>query len=250
MNLNQAVIFCGGRGERLRPLTDHMPKPMIPVNGKPFLDYLLQTLKDAGIRKVLLLTGYKAEKITEYYYRYDTGDFRIDESRGTAEDLTGRRLLNAYPMLDEHFLLCYGDNYWPIEIEAMKSLYESHTSPIMTTVFSNKFGTAEYGQENNIEVIDNQVIQYDKRRLHHWSNGVDIGYFIVEKNSLSPYLEETGNISFEETIVANKARLGQMTAYVTDRQYHWITTLEDLKNFEKLVSFTNYKPIEWRKLWN
>ena len=42
-NVDQAVIFAGGRGERLRPLTDHLPKPMAPVNGVPFLDYLIKT---------------------------------------------------------------------------------------------------------------------------------------------------------------------------------------------------------------
>lgn len=248
MNLTQAVIFAGGRGERLRPLTDNCPKPMVRVNCQAFfIDYLLETLANVGITKVLFLTGYRKELFPRYFNQVKHD--RIKEftySEGAEEDQTGRRLLNAYKDLDDHFLLCYGDNYWPIEIEAMKSLYESHNSPIMTTVFSNKNGTSEYGHDNNIEVVDNQVIQYDKKRLHHWSNGVDIGYFIVAKDSLIPYREDTGNISFEETIVANKARLGQLIAHVTDQQYYWITTIEDLKNFEKIVVENNYKPINWR----
>ena len=60
----QAVILCGGLGTRLRPLTENMPKPMAPVNGKPFLHYLIEQVRDQGIRRILLLTGYRSEMIT------------------------------------------------------------------------------------------------------------------------------------------------------------------------------------------
>jgi UTP-glucose-1-phosphate uridylyltransferase len=49
-----AVILCGGRGERLRPLTDTVPKPLLPVNGRPLLDYLLDHLSQSGIREFIL----------------------------------------------------------------------------------------------------------------------------------------------------------------------------------------------------
>src|SRR5271170_965123 len=122
--INQAVIFAGGRGERLRPLTDHLPKPMAPVNGVPFLDYLIKTLEDAGIKKILFLLGYRAETIVDRYGKCLPSGVKIEYSIGTAEDLTGRRLLNAYEQLDERFLLLYGDNYWPIEIDRMTALFE------------------------------------------------------------------------------------------------------------------------------
>ena len=67
MTVSQAVILCGGRGERLRPLTDEMPKPMVLVNGRPFLQYLLEQLAENGINRFVLLTGYLGEKIVEYF---------------------------------------------------------------------------------------------------------------------------------------------------------------------------------------
>jgi NDP-sugar pyrophosphorylase family protein len=54
MTVSQAVILCGGRGERLRPLTDEMPKPMVSVNGRPFLQYLLEQLAENGISRFVL----------------------------------------------------------------------------------------------------------------------------------------------------------------------------------------------------
>ena len=63
----QAVIFCGGLGTRLRPLTDSLPKPMMPILDKPFLEYLLQQLSEQGINRFVLLTGYLGEMIQEYF---------------------------------------------------------------------------------------------------------------------------------------------------------------------------------------
>ena len=67
MNMPKAVILAGGRGERLRPLTDAVPKPMINVNGKPFLEHQLELLKKNRILEVLLCVGYLNEKITDYF---------------------------------------------------------------------------------------------------------------------------------------------------------------------------------------
>ena len=67
MKLNQAVILAGGRGERLRPLTDRIPKPMTPINGRPFLDFLIHSIIQAGIENILFLLGYKANVIVERY---------------------------------------------------------------------------------------------------------------------------------------------------------------------------------------
>ena len=242
MSFEQAVIFAGGRGERLRPLTETVPKPMAPVNGVPFLDYLLKTLEDVGIKKILFLLGYRAETIVNRYGKHLPGGTQVEYSIGRAEDLTGRRLLNAYPYLDDRFLLLYGDNYWPIEKKEMTALFESKKACALTTVFSNKRGSAEYGRENNVEVDKNAfVVEYDKKRVSKKLNGVDIGYFIIDKNILDPKMP--GNISFEETILAPLAKEHRLLAYMTDRQYYYITNIESLRNFEQVVQKEGFIPI-------
>ena len=57
MNIQQAAILCGGMGKRLRPITNTIPKPMVLVNGRPFLEYLLEQLKQNGIKEVVLMTA-------------------------------------------------------------------------------------------------------------------------------------------------------------------------------------------------
>lgn len=247
MKIEQAVIFCGGRGERLRPLTDTMPKPMVPVNGKPFLEYLFYTLEKAGIKKVLLLVGYKGSQIA---MRYGSGylfEFMIEYSFGSTEDMTGRRLTNAYDQLDDHFLLCYGDNYLSeIPLQEMQEHYGRYEAPLMTTVFNNKKGTGEYGNENNVWVgEDNYVTRYDKTRKNETLNGIDIGYFIVDKTFIDHLIP--WNFSFEEKIIYESARTRKLIAYTTDQQYYWITNLESLLEFERVVTLRNLKTVEWRK---
>ncbi len=149
-NINQAVILAGGRGERLIPLTDSMPKPMAPINGVPFLDYLIYSIVQAGIKNILILLGYKADVIIDRYN--SMRNISIEFSYGSVNDQTGRRVLNAYDQLDDYFLLMYGDNYWPIELDAMSSNYQKLNASVTTNVFSNKMGTGEYGFGNNVVV--------------------------------------------------------------------------------------------------
>ena len=238
--ITQAIILAGGRGERLIPLTDSMPKPMAPINGVPFLDYLIYSIVQAGIKNILILLGYKADVIVDRYN--SMRDISIEFSYGSVNDQTGRRVLNAYDQLDDYFLLMYGDNYWPIELDAMSSNYQKLNASVTTTVFSNKIGTGEYGFGNNVVVSDNNyVVQYDKKRETFNANGIDIGYFLAAKNTLDP--EMPGNVSFEIDILPELIAKKQLGAYVTDTQYYYITNMQTLKNFEVDAKTNNFLPL-------
>lgn len=244
--IEQAVILAGGKGERLKPVTDHLPKPMAPVLGVPFLDYLLGLLKQAGIKRVVLLVGYKNEVIRERYRAVGDPDFSVDFSVGREEDLTGRRVLDAFDRLESRFLLLYGDNYWRLDLQAMCDLYRKTGARLTTTVFRNRQGTAEYGFENNVEVgPDGRVLRYDKSRTSARLNGVDIGFFLVDKTCLDPTIRD--NVSFEEAILPPLVEAKSVFAYETDEQYHYITTADDLRRFERTVHETGIAPLSWKK---
>lgn len=232
--IKQAVILAGGQGTRLCPLTNGLPKPLAPVNGIPFLDYLLSCLIDVGIVHVVLLVGYKAEKIMNRYGHELADGTKIDYSIGEVDDATGRRLLNAKHLLDDTFMLLYADNYWPIDLKNMQVLYQKNQVGVMATVFSNQSGTGEYGSENNVEVsADGFVICYDKSRQSNHLNGVDIGYFIVNKSWIPFHRDD--NLSFEEDLLPEFIAQKQLAAFVTDTQYYYITDMPSLKSFEDMV---------------
>jgi len=230
----QAVIFAGGRGERLKPLTDSIPKPMAPVLGRSFLDYLLKSLTDAGIKRILFLLGYRAEAIMDHYGNALPDGTSVSYSVGTVVEQTGRRLLNAYDLIEDHFLLLYGDNYWQPPLQSMARNYLLLGLPVTTTVFNNKNGTGEYGFGNNVCVgQDQKVLVYDKTRKAQFLNGVDIGFFLVEKKIINP--REEGNLSFEEVILNRLVREHKVGAFMTDEQYYYITSLESLRQFENVA---------------
>ena len=239
--IKQAVILAGGIGKRLRPITEEIPKPLAPVNNKPFLDYLIQSLIDVKINRILILTGYKARLIEKRYSNIKK--LNIAFHRGKENDNTGLRLINALELLDEKFLLLYGDNYWRIELNRMIKVYDKSNIAVSTTVFSNKTGTGEYGKQNNIVVGNNGlVINYDKKRRTKEANGVDIGYFIVNRNILLDI--KLKNPSFETDILPKLITKKNLMAFITDKQYYFITNKTSLNNFSRVVQHNNIKPLE------
>ena len=227
MHIKQAIILAGGKGTRLRPHTIEIPKPMVDINGYPFLDYLLSNIYSTGIRKVLILVGYKSQVIINHYKNFKHMDISFSYSH---EDvLTGTRIMNAYNLLDPHFLLMYGDNYWKIELEKMIAHFKLTKKNLMTTVYDNKMQDGEYGKENNIQVSELGVVKkYDKSRKSRTLNGVDIGFFIINRNILET---DSSNFSFEESLLKKLAAKGKLSAFVTDKKYYYITNNESLEKF-------------------
>ena len=230
--INQAVILAGGMGKRLLPLTKNLPKPMAPINNIPFLSYLIFTLKKQGIKKILILVGYKSKKIINFYkIKKDIFQFSYSNTKSD----TGRRVLDAHKLLDKEFVLLYGDNFWSPNLKKMYKKFKSKKAYVSTTVFNNYFGTAEYGKENNVYVDKKSFVQkYDKKREDKKLNGIDIGFFIVEKKFLNFFKEKSKNYSFESDFLIKAIEFKKLIAYRTDRQYYSITNFKMLKKFEKI----------------
>ena len=108
----QAVILVGGLGTRLGEITKSVPKPMVEIGKQPFLEYLIRNLRRYGISRFLLLTGYKAEYIREYFSRSEFRDVDIQFSEEQVQSGTAGALLVAKDKLEEEFLLLNGDTFF------------------------------------------------------------------------------------------------------------------------------------------
>ena len=217
MRPTQVVILAGGRGTRLRPLTDTLPKPMIHIAGKPFLEHLIELLAEQGMRRIVLLLGYLPEVIQDYFGDGSRWGVRIQYCVSAVDDETGRRLRLAAPDLDPCFLLLYSDNYWPMQIGKMWSRFAAAEVPAMITVYSNRDGYTK----NCVRVDDDGYIAvYDKSRLQPNLQGVEIGYAIVSKAVLD--LMPDANVSFEESVYPQLAARRQLLAYRTEHRYYSI----------------------------
>lgn len=229
--LKQAVILAGGRGTRLKPLTDTIPKPMIPIKGKPFLEYLLENLRDQGIEKVLLLLGYLPHKIKSYFGDGSSFGIEIDYSISDVQYETGRRIKLAEDKIEQFFLLMYCDNYWPMRLKHMWAKFINSGVAAQITVYANKDNYTKH----NVRMDDKGlVIAYDKNRELKNLQGVDIGYAIMSKEILTflPY----ENVSFEKTVYSLLIERGQLSAYLTDHRYYSIGSHDRLPLTELFFS--------------
>ena len=110
MRINQAVILAAGRGTRMRELTANVPKPMIEVHGKPVLQHILEGLRNAGIGDFLLIVGYRAEAVREFFGDGSRYNVAIRYVTQTVQDGTGRVVELARDFIDNRpFILAYGD---------------------------------------------------------------------------------------------------------------------------------------------
>jgi D-glycero-D-manno-heptose 1,7-bisphosphate phosphatase len=219
----QAVILAGGRGERLKPLTNILPKPMVSVNNKPFLAYLIDLLKFNGIKEILLLLGYLPQPIINYFGDGSKFGVNIKYSVGGITWRTGKRIRKVSNLLDQHFLLLYCDNYWPLNLKKLINFYKKYPALVSVTVYSNR----DRITKNNI-LVDNRgcVIKYDHSRMDKNLNGVEIGFFIINKAVLN--LMPNNNFNFEQEILTQLVKKGQLQAYLTDHRYYSIGTLNRL----------------------
>ena len=210
----QAVILAGGRGTRMKPLTDRRPKPMIEVHGKPFLEYQVEQLREQGFERLLLLLGYLPEVIRDYFGDGQRWDIKIDYSVTHVDDETGRRMKFAEPYLDPCFLLMYCDNYWPMQIDRMWELFSSMRASALLTVYSNK----DKYTRNCVRVEpDNFVSIYDKSCSYPDLNGVEISYAILKKEIVRGLTHD--NVSFETSVYPRLIQHRELVAFVTDHRY-------------------------------
>lgn len=215
MEVKQAVILAGGRGERLRPFTDEQPKPMYPIGGVPFITRLIEQVKSFGMEEVVLLLGYKAEKIQEELGDGSRFGIKIIYDVTPPEYDTAERLLHAQESISEDFLLMYCDNYCPVDFQQLCKSYYDNNALIQLSVYSNK---DKYTKDNLIVDEGGQVVVYDKKRLTPNLSGVDIGYAIVNKKSFELIGDNKSFAAVYPILVAD----GKLFATVTDHRYYSI----------------------------
>ncbi|MCL4457671.1 MAG: D-glycero-beta-D-manno-heptose 1,7-bisphosphate 7-phosphatase [Nitrospirae bacterium] len=218
----QAVILAGGMGTRLRPLTNTRPKPMIEFNNKPFLQYLIELLREQGFARILLLLGYLPEVIIDYFEDGKAFGIDIDYSVTEVSNETGRRLKLASEKIDDYFFLMYCDNYWPMDFDRMWMHFVKQRVIAQTTVYRN----SDNYTKSNVQFDNSKVVCYDKSRRGVGLNGVDIGYCIFKKEVIDLIPDE--NINFEGAVYPLLTQRNQLAAYVTDHRYYSVGSHERL----------------------
>src|ERR1700757_4843931 len=162
------VILAGGLATRLRPLTEKIPKALVEVAGRPFLEHQIELLKPNAISDVILCVGYLGEMIEQ---RYGDGvglGVRIRYSFDGSTLLgTGGAIKKALALLPDAFFVLYGDSYLPVDYQAVASAFREASEPDLMTVFAN----ADAWDTSNVWFEHGKIRLYSKRErvpeMHH-----------------------------------------------------------------------------------
>ena len=204
---------------------------MIRFHGKPFLEYLIEMLRDQLIRRVVLLLGYLPEPIMDYFGDGSRWGLSIEYSVSAVEDETGRRLKMAQSRIDPFFLLMYCDNYWPLRFGAMWHQFTAAGAPALLTVYSN---ADRYTRDNLRVDQEGYVVHYDRGRQAPHLSGVDIGYLVLDRSVLDLLPDE--NVSFEAEVYSQLVERRQLQAYVTEHRYYSIGSHDRLPLTEEFLA--------------
>jgi len=216
----QVVILCGGLGIRLRPLTDKMPKVMIPFWGKPFLEYVRRVFSAQGFRDFILCVGYLGEQIEGYYgetmvYSYD-GKTLLD---------TGGALKKIEPILEDEFIVVNGDTYLNIDFHDLISKFRESGKLAMMVVYTRR------KKRNDVFVKKGEIVRYDKKTRKN-VNAVWTGAIIMKKKVLKMAPRKKA-FSLEYEIFPKLIKQRQMGAYPITNKFYPIGRKEQIREFMK-----------------
>ena len=159
----RVVVLCGGRGTRLRPLTDEIPKAMTPVHGKPMVDHIIDFYHRHGLNDVVVCTGYKAEVIEDHLNRNAPDGMRIGFSNAGESASMLQRLVAAGINRPGTTIVSYGDTFINLDIETLLR-HHRETAGELTLVSAkivNPFGLIQYGPDKVVASFQEKpVLKY------------------------------------------------------------------------------------------
>ena len=228
----QAVILAGGLGTRLRPVTEMIPKPLMPVGDRFFLHYMLKMLVANGMRDVLLLVGHLHERVVKAVGDGARYNCRVEYSVERELLGTGGAIKNAEDKLDDEFFVLNGDTYLPIDYRAVEADWEARRDELdgLLVVYDNSEPVAP----GNVRVGDDGLVTEYRKRAGRAAGGVDAGVQVFTRRILE--LMPPGEVvSLEETVFTKLIAERRLGAYTTSTRFYDIGTPERLAAFERYI---------------
>lgn len=211
-----AIILAGGKGTRLQSVVSDLPKPLAPVNGRPFLDILLSQLAGCNcIGRLVLAVGYKSERIMDRYG--DCKKYGFDILFSIEKELlgTGGAIKQAIPMTEtQDLLVLNGDSFVETDIPGLLREHKSRNA-LLTMVLTEVDNAGRYGAVRISE--DKTVTSFEEKNESSGPGLINAGMYII-KRKLFDEIEEGKVISFERNILSRLIH-GEAAGYVTKGKF-------------------------------
>lgn len=225
----KVLLLAGGLGTRLRPLTDRIPKCLVPIAGRPLLDYWFERFAAAGIRDVLINTHHRPEQVRDYIQAVNRqGHFCVRETfepvlLGSAGTVHANR---DWVAEGEVCLIVYADNFSNVDLGAMLRFHFSHADPLTMMLFRT-----EYPQKCGIAALDEggRIVEFAEKPARPRSNLANAGVYAA---SCEGYHEMADRNGFDLGFDVLPAFVGRMRGWVWSGYHRDIGTLESLRQAE------------------
>ena len=224
------AILAGGLATRLRPITEKIPKSLVPVAGKPFLAHQLELLHARGIRHAVLCLGYLGEMI-----QHDFGDghafgVRLDYSFDGPKLLgTGGAIKRALPLLGGEFFVLYGDSYLPVEYRPIAEFFRQSGKLGCLTVYRNE---GRY-DTSNVVFRDGEIAVYDKTNRPPDMRHIDYGLSLFQAPVFEAYAAD--RVFDLAEVMGKLVREKQLAGYEVRERFYEIGSPAGLAELEALL---------------
>jgi NDP-sugar pyrophosphorylase family protein len=224
------VVLAGGLGTRLTSVTgDVVPKALVPVAGRPFIDWKLEELQAAGATDVLVLTGHHGDAVAAHLGQGTRPGLRIRCRRDRAERAgTGGAVRDALGDLPEWFWVTYGDSLVTVDLRAGERQRATIGAPALMTVWHNR---DELGPSNAL-VRGNHVVAYAKDPPPTGAEHIDYGMLLLRPDALRAGPPGPFDLT---VVLADLAARGELVAFPVDEPFHDVNDPEALHATEAFL---------------
>ena len=193
----EAIILAGGFGTRLKHVVSDVPKPMAPINDKPFLEYIFEDLNKKGVTHVVLAVGYMKEKIEEYF-KYQYKNIEISYSEENSPLGTGGAIKKAVSKCrEEDIFIINGDTFYDVDLEKMRKFHIENKSSLTIAVKEME----NFDRYGSLIIENNKIIKFEEKKP--MSKGkINGGIYLIKKNIFQGIEQES--FSFEKEILENE----------------------------------------------
>lgn len=228
----QVVILGGGLGTRISAVAHGRPKSLIPVAGRPFIDWQFELLSAAGVKRVLLCLGYGGEQIRDHVADGVKWGLEVAYSWDPPTGLlgTGGALVNALPLLAEEFMVLYGDSYLPTDYGAVQRYFYEHDCLALMTVFKN------LGQwdSSNTRIAAGKVTFYSKKAKPGEADYIDYGLTLWRRSVLEGYARHPLPMDLA-VVQAGEVAKGRLWAFEVRERFYEIGKPAGLQELEQYL---------------
>ncbi len=215
----KAIILAGGKGERLMPLTSHIPKPMVPILNKPLLEYIIQWLKKQGIEEIILTVNYLKDVIKRHFQSGEAFGVNIRYIEESYPLGTAGGVKLAQPFIDDTFLVISGDAFTDINLLKAKEFHKKH-GQICTVVTKSVEMPIDYGLVIG-DPSSNEI--KDMIEKPNWNevctNLVNTGIYILQPN-IFHYMKDGIELDFSRDVFPNLLKKNH-TMYYFETSDYW-----------------------------